>query len=145
MDGENENRRNIAIRLTILSRLMRSDFDKRISDVGVTRSQWALIVVVARRPGATQRSIAEALEMSEASAGRLIDRLCAEGLLERRERDDDRRARAVYLSEQAKPLLNQLGAIAKSSEGRLFAGFEDNELEALLGYLDRIHQNLTIA
>ena len=145
MEGENEKRRNIAIRLTILSRLMRSDFDKRISDVGVTRSQWALIVVVARRPGATQRSIAETLEMSEASAGRLIDRLCADGLLERRERDDDRRARAVYLSEQARPLLDQLAVIAKSSEGRLFAGFEEDELAVLLGYLDRIHQNLTTA
>lgn len=143
VEGDNENRRNIAIRLTILSRLMRSDFDKRISDVGVTRSQWALIVVVARRPGATQRSIAETLEMSEASAGRLIDRLCADGLLERRERDDDRRARAVYLTEAAKPLLEKLGVIAKSSESRMFRGFEEDELFRLLGYLDRIHANIS--
>ena len=143
MDSENNVRRNIAIRLNILSRLMRSDFDKRINDINVTRSQWALIAVVSRQPGATQRAIAERLEMSEASAGRLIDKLCAEGLLERRERDDDRRARAVYLTDAAEPLLAKLGIIAKSNDAKMFAGFEDAELEALTGYLDRIYRNVS--
>jgi MarR family transcriptional regulator for hemolysin len=84
---------------------MRNNFDRVLAEKNITRSQWGLIAVVARRPGATQRTIAEVLEMSEASAGRLIDRLCADGLLERRERDDDRRARAVYITAAAEPLL----------------------------------------
>ncbi|MDE2596811.1 MAG: MarR family transcriptional regulator [Sphingomonadales bacterium] len=142
IEPENDVRRDIAIRLNILARQMRSDFDRRISDVGVTRSQWALIAVVSRRPGATQRSIAEVLEMSEASAGRLIDRLCADGLLERRERDDDRRARAVYLTQQAEPLLEQLAVIARNNEERLFAGFSDTELSEFAGFLDRVYRNV---
>lgn len=134
-------RRSIGVRLTVIARQLRNLFDRHVGDLNVTRSQWSMIVVVARRPGATQRTIAEALEMSEASAGRLIDRLCAEGLLQRRERDDDRRARAVYLTEKAEPLLAKLADLAQIHEERLFRGFSDEELDQLLTFLDRIYRN----
>lgn len=136
-------RRNIGIRLTVVARLLRSDFDKFVSGINITRSQWSLIVMVARRPGATQRVIAEALEMSEASAGRLIDKLCSEGLLRREARDDDRRARSVYLTEAAEPLLAQVADIARKAEARVFRGFSDAELQALDGALEKLYTNLT--
>lgn len=101
-----------------------------------------MIAVVARHPGVTQRYIAEALNMSEASAGRLIDRLCAEGLLERRDRDDDRRARAVHLTPAAEPLLAKLAQIANNNEEQLFKGFSDQELVELDDYLTRIYDNM---
>lgn len=137
-----ELKRSISIRVTVLARMLRNRFDRLVADLGVTRSQWAMIVVVAHNPGATQRTIAEALEMSEASAGRLIDRLCADGLLQRQERFDDRRARAVYLTEAAEPLLAKLGEIGFASEERIFRGFMLEELEQLQGYLDRIYKNV---
>jgi MarR family transcriptional regulator, transcriptional regulator for hemolysin len=138
----NDAKRNIALRLTVLARLMRNRFDREVASLGITRSQWSMIVVVARNPGATQRTIAEALEMSEASAGRLIDRLCAEGLLQRQERFDDRRARAVYLTPQAEPLLAKLSAIGKEGEERIFSGFSEAELANLEALLDRVYRNL---
>nr|KIS33249.1 MarR family transcriptional regulator [Novosphingobium sp. P6W] len=135
--------RQVGLRMTIVSRLQRNNFDRKVAALNVTRSQWAMIAIVARYPGSTQRTIAEYLEMSEASAGRLIDRLCADELLERRDRKDDRRARAVYLTEQAKPLLDQLGAIASESEKRMFAGFSDEEVDRLLNYMTRIYENVS--
>ncbi len=127
--------------MTILARMMRNKFDRMVVDLNVTRSQWAMIAAVSNHPGATQRMVAELLEMSEASAGRLIDRLCAEGLLERRERDDDRRARAVYLTTAAKPLLASLAELAKTSEEQLFKGFTGDELTQLQKFVDRLYDN----
>lgn len=138
-----DQRRNIGLRLTVLARLMRSKFDRIVSNLNVTRSQWAMIAVVSRRPGATQRTIAEALEMSEASAGRLIDRLCADGLLERRDRDDDRRARAVYLTKAAEPLLAKLAEIARQGEEEMFKGFSPEEIDRLEDFLDRLYANIS--
>lgn len=138
-----DSKRNIGLRVTVLARLMRNRFDRQVASLNVTRSQWSMIVVVARIPGATQRTIAEALEMSEASAGRLIDRLCAEGLLERQERYDDRRARAVYLTPAAEPLLAKLYDIGRAGEKDIFRGFSDAEIQMLEDYLERIYQNLT--
>jgi len=87
--------------------------------------------------------IADALEMSEASAGRLVDRLCNEGLLTRRSREDDRRAKAIYLSEAAEPLLDELTIVAKDSEERMFKGFSREELDTLKALLDRVYVNVS--
>ena len=135
-------KRNIALRITVLARLMRNRFDREVASLNITRSQWSMIVVVARMPGSTQRTIAETLEMSEASAGRLIDRLCADGLLQRQERFDDRRARAVYLTPAAEPLLAKLQEIGREGELRIFRGFSEAELEALEASLERVYRNL---
>lgn len=126
----------------MLARLLRSDFDRRLSDMNITRSQWGLIAVVARRPGSSQRMIAEVLEMSEASAGRLIDRLCADGLLERRARDDDRRTRAVYVTEAARPLLTKAAEVGQSNAERIFQGLDQAQLEQLGQSLGVIYNNL---
>lgn len=142
MSDDTQLRQDIAIRISVLARLLRNDFDRRLSEVNITRSQWSLVVVVARRPGATQRMIAEVLEMSEASAGRLIDRLCADGLLERRERDDDRRARAVYITAAAEPLLSFGSEIAKANSERIFKGLDHADLEVLERSLGVIYENV---
>lgn len=139
---ENQLRQDIAIRISVLARLIRNDFDRRLSEMNITRSQWSLVAVVARHPGATQRMISEVLEMSEASAGRLIDRLCADGLLERRERDDDRRARAVYLTAAAEPLLLRGAELAHENFDRLFKGLDEAQLETLLASLGIIYDNV---
>lgn len=141
-EGLNSLRRDISMRVHILARLMRSAFDRQISELGMTRSQWSVIASVARRPGATQRQIAEILEMSEASAGRLIDRLVADGMLERRARDDDRRARAVFLTPNADPLLKKISELAKAPEERMFRGLSDAEIEQLSELLGRIYANI---
>lgn len=140
--GDNQLRQDIAIRIAILARLIRNDFDRRLSEMNITRSQWSLVAVVARHPGASQRVIAEILEMSEASAGRLVDRLCADGLLERREREDDRRARAVYLTPAAEPLLSRGAELARENVDRLFKGLDQADLEGLQGSLNIIYDNV---
>lgn len=137
-------RRQITLRLTILARLMRCDFDRHVVDVGLTRSQWSLIAVAARRPGSTQRQIAELMEMSEASAGRLIDRLEADGVLERRQLEGDRRARAVFLTDAASPLLEKMSAMAKRREERWFEGFSDDNIEQLGGLLETLYNNVNL-
>jgi MarR family transcriptional regulator for hemolysin len=134
--------RRIALRINVLARLIRNQFDREVAALNITRSQWSMIAVVAGRPGATQRVIADILEMSEASAGRLIDRLCADGLLQRQEKVDDRRARAIYLTKEAEPLLAKLGQIGRESERRVFKGMTAEELESLLSALDKIHANI---
>ena len=118
-------------------------FDQSAEQSGLTRAQWHLIAVVARNPGATQRTIAEALEVREITAGRLVDRLCEEGYLRRDENPSDRRAYSVYLTSAAQPLLQRLDELAKVHETWIFAGFDADELEKMDVLLDRISRNLS--
>jgi MarR family transcriptional regulator for hemolysin len=136
-------KRSISLKLIVLARQLRIGFDHEVARIGVTRAQWTLIAAVSRNPGATQRTIAAALEVTEVTAGRLIDRLCDEGYLERRENPSDRRGYRVYLTSAAQPVLDQLGAIAQIQENELFQGFEDLDLARMETLLDMVYQNLS--
>lgn len=137
-----ELRRGVSLKLAFATRQLRRHFDQGVSQLGVTRSQWTVITSVSRNPGATQRWIAAALEISEASAGRLVDRLCAEGLLERRPKDDDRRAHCVFLTKAGEAITTRLGEIASINEETAFGGFDTAELELLDRLIGRILRNL---
>jgi MarR family transcriptional regulator for hemolysin len=136
-------RRSLSLKLIVLARQLRIGFDHEVARIGVTRAQWTLIACASRNPGATQRTIAAALEVTEVTAGRLIDRLCDEGYLERRENPNDRRGYRVYLTSAAQPVLDQLGAIAQVQENGLFQGFDEQALTRMELLLDRVYQNLS--
>lgn len=135
-------KRDLSRKLTVVARHLRNRFDQSVTQLGVTRSQWTLIAVVASRPGMTQRTIAETLEISEAAAGRLIDRLCAEDLLERKARSDDRRAYSVYVTDAAAPYLETLGGIARRNEEETFSGLNEEQLEQLDALLAIVYNNV---
>ena len=127
----------------VVARHLRQSFDQSVERSGVTRAKWTLIAAVARHPGATQRMLAEALEVREVTVGRLIDRLCAEGYLKRSEHPNDRRAYCVYLAPAAQPVLGKLGELGKIHEGVIFAGFDRDDLDRLDILLDAIARNLS--
>jgi MarR family transcriptional regulator for hemolysin len=129
--------------LTVIARQLRVTFDQSVEQSGLTRAKWTLIAAVARNPGATQRTIAEALEVREITAGRLVDRLCDEGYLRRDENPSDRRAYCLYLTPAAQPVLDTLDTLAKIHEAAIFAGFEAEDLERLDSLLDGIARNLS--
>lgn len=106
-------------------------------------AQWTLIATVARNPGATQRIIAEALEVRQITAGRLVDPLCKEGYLQRREDPCDRRTYCVSLKRAVQPLLDELDELAKIHQAAIFAGFQARDVEKLDAYLDLIARNLS--
>ena len=135
-------KRTIALKLTVAARQLRIAFDRAAEASGMTRAQWQLIAAVARHPGATQRTIAEALEVREITAGRLVDRLCEDGYLRREENPSDRRAYCVYLTPVAQPVLDKLDELGKMHEATTFAGLQMEDLEKLEALLDKIARNL---
>jgi len=138
-----DRKRLLTRKLTVIARHLRKRFDQSVAELGATRSQWTLIAVVSHNPGVTQRTIAEILEISEAAAGRLVDRLCAEGLLERKARSDDRRAYSVYVTDAAAPYLDTLSDIASRNEEATFAGLSDAQIDQLGELLHLVYENIT--
>lgn len=135
-------RRDISLQMTIITRQARTNFDNQMADRGLTRSKWTLVAAVARQPGTSQREIAAILQMSEASAGRLIDRLCQDGLLERRASEQDRRVHLIYLSQAADPLLEEIAQQARQLEDEMFRGLSDAQLRDFKTICDQMCSNL---
>ena len=93
-------RREILFQLSDVARAMRTYVDQRAREHGMTRAQWGVLLRLERQEGMMQAEMAEALEIQPISLARLIDRLCEQGLVERRPHPRDRRANRLYLTRQ---------------------------------------------
>ncbi len=135
-------KRSVTIKLSVVARRLGQRFDRSAEQVGLSRARYGLIAAVARYPGATQRQLAKMLEVTEAAAGRMVERLCLDGYLERRVNPADRRGHFVHLTALAEPVLATMREIAESNENQAFVGIDDEELAMLDRILKKIEGNI---
>jgi len=105
----------IGYMLSDVARLMRTVFDRRMRDLGLTRGQWLVLTRLYRRPGASQTELADMLEVDRASAGRMIDRMEKGGWVERRADVDDRRINRLHLTDEARKVHADMWAVAEAT------------------------------
>src|SRR5262245_30126935 len=114
------------------ARLVRRRFEQvsRDRQLGLTRAQAALLIHLARHEGVNQVSLAEVMELEPITLVRLLDRLQAAGLVERRPDPQDRRARILYLTDAARPLLARIKVVAEEVHQHLLDGLNVEERNA---------------
>jgi MarR family transcriptional regulator, transcriptional regulator for hemolysin len=134
--------REIAFNISDVARLLRTYADQRAREFGMTRAQWAVLSRVERTEGLKQNELAEALDLQPITLTRLIDRLCESGLIERRSDPDDRRAKRLYLTPAARPVLDGLMRLGKDMMATVLAGIEPAAVEQLLANLLTLKTNL---
>src|SRR3954471_8727941 len=100
---------NLLILLSDVARLIRTQADRRARAHGMTRAQWMILVRLRRCGGMTQRELAEILEVEPITVGRLVDRLAARGLVERRADPADRRVWRLHLTPAGDPRVGANG------------------------------------
>lgn len=122
--------------------LFRKHFDRRAVKFGLTRAQWRATKMLHHREGLRQTELAELLEMEPIAVGRVIDRLQAAGFVERRSDPRDRRAWRLYITEQARVIVDDMELIARELRKDATRGVEYDELRQALGVLNRIKENL---
>jgi MarR family transcriptional regulator for hemolysin len=134
--------RELGFALNDAARLLRTYADQRAKELNTTRAQWAVLVRLQRCEGVKQSELAVALDLAPITLARLIDKLSAAGLVERRDDDSDRRANRLYLTEKATPTLKKLGEYGEALMGKVLAGLDAHEIAALTTGLRRIKTNL---
>jgi len=95
--------------IVTLARLIRTEADKRARLHGMTRAQWTILLHLERQPGLLQKELAEVLEVEPITVARLVDRLEARGMVERRADPHDRRCWRLHLTDQSRPLMAEIG------------------------------------
>ena len=95
-------RREFAFFINDVARMLRTYADQRARQLGMTRAQWAVMARLEHAEGLKQSELAEMLDLQPITLTRLVDRLCANGLIERRPDPNDRRAKRL-LPDAARP------------------------------------------
>lgn len=131
------------VELYDVARLMRTKFDRWARAYGMTRAQGVILARLARQPGMTQNEMAELCEVEPITVGRLVDRLEARGLLERRLDPADRRIRRLHLLPPAEPLLAEIQYYKKKLFDDLTDGLDEATIETVTRALLHMKTQMT--
>jgi DNA-binding MarR family transcriptional regulator len=135
--------RNWGFLLHDAARLLRKRFDQRTRGLGLTRAQWQVLAHVNRQEGLNQAALAEILEIEPITLVRLLDRLEASGLIERRLDPKDRRVRLLHLTGKARSVVAEMQEIGALTREEAMAGLSSEDRERLIETLIAIKANLT--
>lgn len=134
--------REFAFLLNDVARLLRTYADYKAAQFGMTRAQWAVLVRLERSEGLKQSELAETLDLQPITLTRLLDKLAENGLIERRPDAADRRAKRLFLTPTARPLLEQLGALGEETMASTLAGVGRESIEQMVSELGIVRENL---
>lgn len=134
--------RDLAFLIHDVARLLRTRADQKARQFGMTRAQWAVLFRVERNEGLKQSELAELLEIRPITLTRLIDRLCENGLMERRSDPADRRAKRLFLMPAAGAMLEQFSEMTRELMTDALAGIDQTVVEQLVKHLSDIKDNL---
>ena len=136
--------RDILSTVVTLARLIRVEADKRARAHGMTRAQWVILLNVDSRPGMLQKELAEVLEVEPISVARLVDRLEARGMIERRGDPMDRRCWRLHLMEAARPLLGEVNAQLDDLAQTICGGVEPETKKIIAGTLEQMREAVAL-
>jgi DNA-binding MarR family transcriptional regulator len=126
-----------------VARLLKRRFERHARGSGLTRSQWQVLAYLSLHEGINQSGLAELLEIEPITLGRIVDKLQALGLVERRPDPSDRRVWLLHLTPAAHPKLTLLHRLGVVTRGEALAGLPDTDIEHLLKTLQALKANLT--
>src|SRR5476649_1787888 len=135
-------KREMAFTIMDVARLIKTYADQRARQFGISRAQWAVLIRIERTEGLKQSELAEMLDLQPITLTRLLDRLGASGLIERRADPHDRRAKRLFLTPAARPLLERLGALGEELMSTALAGIDRPTVKLMLTNLSIAKENL---
>jgi MarR family transcriptional regulator, transcriptional regulator for hemolysin len=127
-----------------VARLLRRRFEQSAQGIGLslTRAQCFVLVHVAREPGLSQARLAHLMDVEPIALVRLIDRLEADALLERRLDPSDRRVWRLYVTKTAAPTLERVRHVSAAVTRQALAKLSPQDSGALLTALEQLRSNL---
>lgn len=131
--------------LNDVARLLRKRFDQNAKGLGLTRAQWQVLAHLRRAEGIQQSGLADILEVEPITLARIVDRLEAAGLVERRPDPKDRRVKRLFLRPDVDPLIHDMQAIGDVTRGEALAGVTEADRAVLERVLATMKTNLVQA
>ena len=128
-----------------VARLLKRRFEQKAKELGLTRAQWQTLAYLNVHEGIHQGKLADILEIESITLVRILDKLEARGLIERRQHPTDRRMWQLYLREDARPLIAAMQKIGDATRAEALAGVTDADRELLLQTLKTMKRNLAEA
>jgi MarR family transcriptional regulator for hemolysin len=125
--------------LTLVARAWRMRADAAFAQYGLSAATGAALVHVHRLGGGIrQTALARYMGIEGPSLVRLLDHLCATGLVERRDDAEDRRAKTLHLTSKGRALAERVERVLDEIRAELLANVSEADLAATIRTLAAI-------
>lgn len=133
---------SIGTMISLTSKTMERVAEQRIKNkIGLTSSQWKVILALDLFEGLSQKDLAEKIHVDSSTLVPIIDRMEKTGLIERMPDAKDRRQNRLYLTKKSESVVGAITSIILQLRKEIYRGISKNELEEIRPVLQRIIEN----
>jgi MarR family transcriptional regulator for hemolysin len=133
------NRASFGSLLSRAARQWRRAADLRLAPFELTEATWLPLVHIARAPQPPrQKDLAASMSLDGSSVVRLLDNLEAAGLIKRKEGENDRRAKIIFLTARGRAIADQVETVSRRIRGDALAGLSDKDIETTVRVLNHV-------
>ncbi|MDE1180028.1 MarR family transcriptional regulator [Paraburkholderia sp.] len=126
--------------LVVAARKWRRTVDGALTAYNISEACASPLLITARiGEGIHQVALAEQAGIEGPSLVRLLDQLCAAGLVRRKEDLDDRRAKTIWLTEEGRALTTEIEENLLDLRERMLKGASREDLEATMRVLNAVN------
>ena len=144
--SQNTNDEKYRVIMGTLMSIMRdhkSTVDSYVNETKLHKSQHRLIMTLSHLGNnISQRDLAERLNITPAAVAVTLKKMEKMGLVKRNVAENDNRYNQVMLTDKGKKIVKESRKIFQYADEKMFAGFSDEELDVLEGFVTRIKENL---
>jgi len=109
---------------------------------GLTVSEWRVIAVIGRCPGASAQTVCNMTAMDKVRVSRAVSRLMGARRVHRQTDPEDRRRSKLYLSDEGAEIYNQIVPAARAFEAQLLDDFTPEEAKTLDQLLEKLRRRM---
>jgi len=132
----------IGLHLARVAKEVSRAFDGALAEAGGSLPMWVVLVSLQAGPRRAQRELAASIGIEGATLTYHLNRMEADGLIERRRDPDNRRVHVVELTDAGRQRFADLLGVVADFDRRLRAGFSAAEVRALGESLERLRGNV---
>jgi MarR family transcriptional regulator for hemolysin len=122
-----------------IPRYWRLAMDRRLKPLGLSDAKWRTVLHLSRGPREmSQAELASRLNIEAPTMARLLDRLAADGWIERRAAANDRRIKTVHLLPKASSVIKQIDRTMNATRDEILGALSKTELRACIATLQKV-------
>lgn len=125
-----------------ISLLVSRSFNRRVKEMGLTRSQWVVLYWLYSDGVQSQTELAEKLSIAKQPLGKIIDKLEQEGWLVRKKNPDDKRQKLVSVTKKIQPFIKPLSEVVDGIDKLALISLPPNDQTILMDTLLQIRAHL---
>lgn len=122
---------------------LNSDFQLVLRQHGLTLLHWRVLAFLNESAGLGVSALANKTDTDQATLSRALMVLEKNGYIDRRSSEHDQRVVNIFLLPQGKAVFYRVLPLAWSLHQRALIGFTEQELEQLIGFLNRVRANVS--